>query len=376
MRPGYRTKSSRGSPRSLPLRQRFGTQLTLGGVSDTLIVTRPAGKTLEQDEIHALSAHTATMVFFLGADRIEEIVAKLQYPPSTPAAVIYHASWPDQKIVRGTLADIAGKASEAGITQIGAAPGRRRPRPLRIRPQEVGALLMNRAVIYLPRFSEAAGRVASVLGADLVEYSPTAFADTVARCREIAAVMSVGIAVRGIAPHLKDKWRDPALVVVTPDLRLAIPVTGGHHGANAMARELAPLGTVPVITTATERAGVPSVEGIAAAGGYALVNHDASKYVNAAFLDGTAGIYAVKGPAVVIGGTDTAFLIADGEYSVGIGCRKDTAAGEVEAAVRAVLGRLGISPDQVLVYATTAKKSQESGILDAVRALGAPGPLP
>jgi len=92
-------------------------QLTLGGVSDTLIVTRPAGKTLLQDEIHELSAHTATMVFFLGADRIEEIVLKLQYPPSTPAAVIYHASWPDQKIIRGTLADIAGKASEAGITR-------------------------------------------------------------------------------------------------------------------------------------------------------------------------------------------------------------------------------------------------------------------
>jgi precorrin-4/cobalt-precorrin-4 C11-methyltransferase len=92
-------------------------QLTLGGVSDTLIVTRPAGKTLLQDEIHELSAHTATMVFFLGTDRIEEIVAKLQYPPSTPAAVVYHASWPDQKIIRGTLADIAGKASEAGITR-------------------------------------------------------------------------------------------------------------------------------------------------------------------------------------------------------------------------------------------------------------------
>lgn len=95
----------------------LGAQLTLGGVSDTLIVTRPAGKTLEQDDIHALSAHTATMVFFLGADRIEEIVAKLQYPTSTPAAVIYHASWPDQKIVRGTLADIARKASAAGITR-------------------------------------------------------------------------------------------------------------------------------------------------------------------------------------------------------------------------------------------------------------------
>jgi len=95
----------------------LGTQLTLGGISDTLIVTRPAGKTLSHDEIHELSSHSATMVFFLGSDRLDEITGKLQCPPATPAAVVYHASWPDQKIVRGTVADIAEKAAEAGITR-------------------------------------------------------------------------------------------------------------------------------------------------------------------------------------------------------------------------------------------------------------------
>lgn len=95
----------------------LGTQLTLGGISDTLIVTRPAGKTLERDEIPALSAHTATMVFFLGSDRLEEITGKLQCPPQTPAAVVYHASWPDQKIVRGTVETIAARAAAAGITR-------------------------------------------------------------------------------------------------------------------------------------------------------------------------------------------------------------------------------------------------------------------
>jgi precorrin-4/cobalt-precorrin-4 C11-methyltransferase len=93
------------------------TQLTLGGVAETLIITRPAGKTLEQDEIGSLSTHTATMVFFLGADKIEEIVAKLRCPMETRAAVVYHASWPDERIVRGTLANIAKKAAEAGITR-------------------------------------------------------------------------------------------------------------------------------------------------------------------------------------------------------------------------------------------------------------------
>ena len=91
------------------------TQLTLRGISESLIVTRPAGKTLEKDQIEAFSRMGSTMVVFLGTEKLEEITQKLTCPPDTPAAVVYHASWPDQKIVRGTVATIAGKAREAGI---------------------------------------------------------------------------------------------------------------------------------------------------------------------------------------------------------------------------------------------------------------------
>ena len=91
------------------------TQLTLKGVSESLIVTRPAGETLEEDRIPDLSALGETLVIFLGGDRISDVVGRLRCPPETPAAVIYHASWDDEKLVRGTVADIAGKAEEAGI---------------------------------------------------------------------------------------------------------------------------------------------------------------------------------------------------------------------------------------------------------------------
>jgi precorrin-4/cobalt-precorrin-4 C11-methyltransferase len=93
----------------------LGTQLTLRGVSDTLIVTRPAGKTLTHDQIAELSALGTTMVIFLGTEKLGEITKKLACPQDTPAAVVYHASWPDQKIVRGTIADIAQKAQDEGI---------------------------------------------------------------------------------------------------------------------------------------------------------------------------------------------------------------------------------------------------------------------
>jgi precorrin-4/cobalt-precorrin-4 C11-methyltransferase len=91
------------------------TQLTLKGVSESLVVTRPAGETLEEDRIPELSALGETLVIFLGGDRISGVVERLRCPPETPAAVVYHASWPDQRVVRGTVADIAEKAEEAGI---------------------------------------------------------------------------------------------------------------------------------------------------------------------------------------------------------------------------------------------------------------------
>lgn len=91
------------------------SQLTLRGVSESVIITRPAGKTLEKDHISEYSRCHETMAVFLGSDRLDEVVAKIAHPPHTPAVVIYHATWPDQKIIRGTVEDIAIKAREAGI---------------------------------------------------------------------------------------------------------------------------------------------------------------------------------------------------------------------------------------------------------------------
>jgi precorrin-4/cobalt-precorrin-4 C11-methyltransferase len=93
------------------------TQLTLKGVSESLIITRPAGTTLEEDELAALSRHGTTLAIFLGIDKIRDIVATLDRHGDTPVAVVYHASWPDQRVLLGTLADIAGKVEAAGISR-------------------------------------------------------------------------------------------------------------------------------------------------------------------------------------------------------------------------------------------------------------------
>ncbi|HSD57876.1 MAG TPA: precorrin-4 C(11)-methyltransferase [Methanotrichaceae archaeon] len=93
------------------------TQLTLKGVSESLIVTRPAGTTLERDELAALSRHGTTLAVFLGVDKIRDVIASLDRPKDTPVAVIYHASWPDQKVLIGTLGNIAEKVEAQGISR-------------------------------------------------------------------------------------------------------------------------------------------------------------------------------------------------------------------------------------------------------------------
>jgi cobalt-precorrin 5A hydrolase len=214
-----------------------------------------------------------------------------------------------------------------------------------------------------------AERIAKFLGADIAEYSPEVFATVFPGRRRIIALMSMGIVVRKITPLLEDKWKDPAVVVVSPDYRYAVPVLGGHHGANELARELTGLGMVPVITTATESRGRDSVETIAERTGNDILNRDSTRQVNAALLQGDLPVYAIQGPAMVLAGTDVSILVKKGEYSVGIGCRKGVRAAEVVEAVRAALDENGILGTDVLIYATTTKKFSETGLIEAVGAL-------
>lgn len=226
-------------------------------------------------------------------------------------------------------------------------------------------------VICLARFRDRAGRVAAAVDGDLLDHGPGVFAAAFEHYGALVAVMSAGIAVRAIAPLLGDKWTDPPLVVVSPDLRFAVPVLGGHHGGNALARQIAEtLGATAVISTATECAGRPSVEGIADAAGCAVVNRDSTRAVNGAWLDGEVPVHGIAGPAVVIAGPAVSVLFRQGEFVVGVGCRRDVPAGEVEEALRAALAGAGLLPEQILAYATTVQKRDEAGLRDAVGALG------
>ena len=99
----------------------LGQELTLPGVSQTLVLSRLAGRTPvpEAEALHRLAANGGTLCLYLSVGMMDAVVAELlaggAFTAKTPAAVVYRASWPDERVVEGTLDDIGAKVAAAGI---------------------------------------------------------------------------------------------------------------------------------------------------------------------------------------------------------------------------------------------------------------------
>ena len=100
----------------------LGAEYTLPAVSQTVIITRMAGRTPVPpgQDIASLAAHGATMVIFLSAGMLPRLTQELlkgAYTPHTPAALVYKASWPEEKLLRCTLSDLAETGKQAGVSR-------------------------------------------------------------------------------------------------------------------------------------------------------------------------------------------------------------------------------------------------------------------
>lgn len=99
----------------------LGAEYTLPGVSQTVIITRMAGRTPvpERESLERLASHGASMAIFLSAGMQEQVQAALlaggAYTQDTPAAIVYKATWPEEKIVRCAVGNLAAAGDEAGI---------------------------------------------------------------------------------------------------------------------------------------------------------------------------------------------------------------------------------------------------------------------
>ena len=99
----------------------LGAEYTLPGVSQTVIITRMAGRTPvpEGEALEKLASHGASMAIFLSAGMQEQVQAALlaggAYTADTPAAIVYKATWPEEKIVRCTVGTLAESGNAAGV---------------------------------------------------------------------------------------------------------------------------------------------------------------------------------------------------------------------------------------------------------------------
>lgn len=225
---------------------------------------------------------------------------------------------------------------------------------------------------------------------DLGVWTGERFADSDA----LVFIGATGIAVRAIAPHVRDKFSDPAVVSVDEAGQFAVPMLSGHvGGANDLAREVAAaIGARAVVSTATDVNGLFAVDEWARKQGLALVERQIAKEVSACLLDGgTVGFasdIAVEGalPSGVeegpheLGikvGLDTAdcpfahtLHLVPRVVTVGVGCKRGTDAAALEAFVRGALANAHVSPAAVARVASIDVKRDEEAVLALARALG------
>ena len=218
---------------------------------------------------------------------------------------------------------------------------------------------------------------------------------TAAAFREADALVYVGaagIAVRAIAPHLRSKAEDPAVLVADETGAFVIPILSGHlGGANALAERVASLiGGQAVITTATDRNGVFAVDLWAKAQNCAVLEPERIKDVSAALLAGKPVEYEsdwpVSGavPRGLVPGKDGGFSVsvtrkADDRLhlvpriaSLGVGCRKGADQQAIEKAFEDLTKRFSLCPEAVCQVCTIDRKANEAGLLAFCSAHGWP----
>ena len=300
-------------------------EYTMPGISQSIILTRRAGRTPvpEKENLKKLAANDAVVVLYLSVADIEGAVqdfidAGRSY--DTPAAVVYRASWPNQKIIRGTLKDIAGKVREAEIKRqaliiVGKVLDRQGEKSLLYdktfahgyRRTSDKDLFQGRCAVYA--VTEQGGHKAVEIAGGLSNadvFLPERFSEkfTVAEFFKKGAfeetlrnnwenydahifVMAAGIAVRKTAPLIKSKLTDPAVIVCDELGSNIVSLLSGHiGGANRLAELIAGItGGKAVITTATDVNKLKAFDELAALNNWRIENPEMIKTLNSMLLE-------------------------------------------------------------------------------------------
>ncbi len=281
----------------------LGIELTIPGQTQTVIISRISGRTPvpPKEDMERLAAVQASLVLYLSVHKIEEVVEKLAkggYHGNTPVAVVEKATWPEQKVIMGTLETITRKVEAAGIKRtavilVGEAvgdPDKSRQRSLLYHPSfshaarphakeitggpggpPVDLTFFDRLyVVFLNKRGNKLGRkIQKGIQHPHVELVTFKAFKELHRSGALwnkgvglIFIMASGIVIRSIAPCIKSKKEDPAVVVLDESGMNAISLLSGHLGrANELCRVTASLtGARPVITTASDVLGLAPID--------------------------------------------------------------------------------------------------------------------
>jgi len=245
-------------------------------------------------------------------------------------------------------------------------------------PDSDGEVAEDIAIVAFERKMDTAEDIVDGIGdryesIDILGYHGDVFEEHWGEYDCFIGLMASGIAMRKTAHLLDDKWDDPAICVVDEELTWAIPITGGHHGANQVADDLASMGAVPAMTTASEAADKQGVEKQAKALDAHVVNGDSTVATNLAVLDDELGpIERLDGPKAVLVDDDVTVLKRNQDDGVVLGTGS-VAGADVEQfheAWQRALDEADRDRGDVEFVATGTRKADEEGMLAAAEEWG------
>ncbi len=370
-------------------------EYTLPDVTQTLILTRAEGKTPvpEKENLRSLAAHHASLVLYLSSGLARKVRQDLLlggYAEDTPVAVVYKATWPEEKIIRTTLAKLPEDMEAAGITKtaliivspaLGSIYEKSRLYDAAFATEYRGAteivfpagirrvLLVTCSVRGYATMQKLAKKLEKISGAEIItkvkcEALPeVSMRETVKACVDtyfgqvdaIVFVTASGIAVRSVAEHLAHKSEDPAIVCMDECGKHVISLVSGHAGgANALTQMLADvIWATPVITTATDVEGSFSIDDYAREHNLVVTDWTKAKAISAEVLATGAEPVWIEEPAVTQGEEKRACEIRKEQKSTGIDVGKienDGCKNEVDGCGNRInVKRLQIGSHQVII---------------------------
>ncbi len=409
-------------------------EYTLPGISQTLIITRMEGKTNvpKRESIESLAAHGASMAVYLSAGLLAGLEEKLMqggYKADTPAAIVYKATWEEEETYLCTVSTIAETARAHGITKTALVLAgdavahshyersklyspdfetgfRNKNRQIEIEKQINRQVIKNIGIISFTQH----GRVLSEklkeklnIKIEKVEtfYRPSQGAvqwaqEQMEQRHALIFIGACGIAVRAIAPFVKDKLTDSPVLVMDEKGRHVIPILSGHiGGANQLAQMLAEwMGAEAVITTATDLNHAFAADLFAEENRLRIVNRDGIAKVSSRALAGETVTISIEPEAqeliqqmpdgleqvpyppiqnvdVLVSASaknedrkKALLVLKPREYYIGIGCKKGTKKEKIDIFIRENLSKLGIAVSDIAAVSSIIKKQTEAGICE------------